>query len=99
VLERLKANRVCHLATAHVRKAKLRRATEALRSQRKENAKLKLLLKHREAELQRLGRGALKVQAGLIAPPGGSPEGAWLNRAARSAALCRPRTGRGSRSR
>jgi hypothetical protein len=54
VLERLEANRVYHLATAHARAAKLRRATQALRSQQEENAKLKLQLEERKAEIERL---------------------------------------------
>jgi Methyltransferase domain len=54
VLKRLEANRVYHLATAHARSAKLRWATEALKSRQDENAKLKRLLEEREAEIERL---------------------------------------------
>jgi hypothetical protein len=48
VLERLEANRVYHLATAHARSAKLLQATEALKAREEENAKLKRLLEERE---------------------------------------------------
>jgi Methyltransferase domain len=54
VLERLEANRVYHLATAHARSQKLSWATEALARQREENASLRLLLEEREAELEAL---------------------------------------------
>jgi hypothetical protein len=54
VLQRLEANRVYHLATAHARGQKLRWATGALESQRQENADLRRQLKAREAELERL---------------------------------------------
>jgi Methyltransferase domain len=58
VLERLEANRVYHLATAHARSAKLKRATEALKSQHEKNTKLKRLLAEREAEIERLRSGS-----------------------------------------
>jgi Methyltransferase domain len=54
VLERLETNRVYHLATAHARGQKLRWATGALESQRKENADLRRQLQERETELERL---------------------------------------------
>jgi methyltransferase family protein len=47
VLERLEANRVHHLATAHARAAELKRARAALEAQREENAKLRRLLDDR----------------------------------------------------
>jgi hypothetical protein len=54
VLERLEANRVYQLATAHTRAQKLRWATEALESEKDENAKLRRLVEEQEAELERL---------------------------------------------
>jgi methyltransferase family protein len=47
VLERLEANRVHHLATAHARAAELKKAREALEAEREENARLRLLLDER----------------------------------------------------
>lgn len=54
VLERLEANRVHHLATAHARAQKLKRAREAVAAEREENARLRRALEEREGELERL---------------------------------------------
>ena len=54
VLERLEANRVYHLATAHTRSQKLKWATAQVKSRQEENAMLRRLVEEREGELERL---------------------------------------------